>query len=204
MCKIIKRLLICALLVVFCWTWDIAADRKKLNDSLIRLHVVANSDETVDQEIKLQVRDAVLKSIQSDLRKIKDIRLAKEYIRDNLSRIQEAANETLIALGVEQRAIATFCQETFNIRHYDTFSLPAGVYDSLRIVIGAGEGRNWWCVAFPSLCFPATTEEFEAVAVNSGLSPKLVDTISNGGRHRLRFFCLEKLGQVQKCLFTGK
>lgn len=204
MYKILKRLLICALIASLCWTLGVLSDRRELDNGLIRFHVVANSDSETDQSIKLQVRDAVLNSIREDLQTVGDISAAKEYIQHNLPKIQTIANETLNRLGVEQNAVATFCREAFDVRHYDTFSLPAGVYDSLRIVIGEGAGHNWWCVAFPSLCLPATTEGFDAVAADAGLSKSLTKTLSRESDFEIRFLLLDKLGQLRNRSFSGK
>ncbi len=202
--KLMKRLLICTVVMLLCWIFGICADRQKLNDSLIRFHVVANSDSESDQNIKLQVRDAVISSIQSDLQKIGDIEEAKEYLARNIPKIRQIANETLYRLGVEQKAEVTLCKEVFDIRHYDTFSLPAGIYDSLRIVIGDGNGQNWWCVAFPTLCLPATADEFTSIAVDAGLSESLVNTISNQKDYKLRFYFLDKIGALQISAYSGK
>jgi stage II sporulation protein R len=204
MYQFLKRLGICAAIALFCWTLGVLSDRQELNKSLIRFHVVANSDSASDQDIKLRVRDAVLSSIQEDLKKIGDIDAAKAYIRENIPKIQSVANDTLERLGVDQQALVSFCRETFDIRHYDTFSLPAGVYDSLRIVIGSGEGHNWWCVTFPSLCLPATAESFDAVAADAGLSQSLTRTISGEGELQIRFLLLDKLGQLHSRMFPGK
>lgn len=204
MYKILKRLGICALIALLCWTLGILSDRQELSSGLIRFHVVANSDRESDQNIKLQVRDAVLAGIREDLRSIGDIETAKAYIRENLPKIQTVANDTLQRLGVDQQALVSFCREAFDIRHYDTFSLPAGVYDSLRIVIGEGAGHNWWCVAFPTLCLPATAEGFEAVAADSGLSESLTHTLSGGADFQIRFLLLDKLGALQNRVFSGK
>ena len=204
MYKLMKRLLVCVILTAICWTVVLVRDRRLLNENLIRFHVVANSDTDADQRIKLQVRDAVLNSIQKDLTAIRDIDSAKQYLTENLPKIQTIANTTLNDLGIDQKAVVSFCRESFEVRHYDTFSLPAGVYDSLRIVIGEGNGRNWWCVAFPALCLSATSREFESVAVDSGLSESLTSTISDRNHHQIRFFLLEQLGSLQNIAFADK
>ncbi len=204
MYKMIKRLLICLAISMLCWSWSILSEQKELTQGVIRFHVVANSDDEYDQKVKLQVRDAVINSIQEDMQKIADIAAARDYIQENLSQIQMIANNTLQKIGVEQNAIVTFCRETFDIRHYDTFSLPAGVYDSLRIIIGEGAGHNWWCVTFPSFCIPATSDGFEAVAADAGLSRDLVDTLSHNNKHRIRFYVLDKIGSLQNIVLTGK
>ena len=131
-------LAICLLLAVSVWTWGLLRDRQYLNEELIRLHVVANSDSEQDQNIKLQVRDAIVASLSEGMADIGDVQAAKDYLQENLSKIETVANKTLEAAGVDSRAVVTLCKEAFDIRKYDTFTLPAGVYESLRIVIGEG------------------------------------------------------------------
>lgn len=201
--KFWKRIVVCGFLAAFCWSIFLIADRKKLHDGLIRFHVVANSDSEEDQSIKYNVRDAVLESISTDLRKISDIDEAKEYLQDNLPKIQKIVDRTLETLGFEGGSCVSLCREAFDIRHYDTFSLPAGVYDSLRIVIGDGLGRNWWCVSFPSLCIPATTSGFADAAVSAGFSKPLVQTLSGNEDYEIRFYFLNQLGKLENIFFQG-
>ena len=91
-------------------------------------------------------------------------------------------------------------EECFDIRHYDTFSLPSGVYTSLRVEIGEAEGKNWWCVAFPSLCMPATSEKFAEVAVDAGLSDKLTQSISGNEKVEILFYFLDLIGNLENFL----
>ena len=200
----IRRIALVAFVVMCIYGWGIVTDSQALHDELLRLHVVGASNSVEDQEVKLRVRDAVLGSIREDLQQMADVSAARDYIRENLPKIQSVANETLEMLGVDQRAVATFCKETFDVRHYDTFSLPSGVYDSLRIVIGEGAGHNWWCVTFPTLCLPATTEGFEAVAADAGLSSGLTRTLSRENDFELRFLLLDKLGRLRSSRSAGK
>lgn len=178
------------------WTVGLVRDRAFLNRELIRLHVVANSDSDEDQAVKLRVRDAVLDSIRSDLKMVGDVNQAKAYLRENLPKIQAAANRTLEAAGVDAQAVVTLEKEAFDIRRYDTFSLPAGVYESLRIVIGEGAGRNWWCVAFPELCLGAAGTDFCETAQAAGMSQGLTESLTQEDCS-IRFFLLDALGQLE-------
>lgn len=191
-----KRIGICLLLAALMWTVGLVRDRAFLNRELIRLHVVANSDSDEDQAVKLRVRDAVLDSIHSDLKMVGDINQAKAYLRENLPKIQAAANRTLEAAGVDAQAVVTLEKEAFDIRRYDTFSLPAGVYESLRIVIGEGAGRNWWCVAFPELCLGAAGADFCETAQAAGMSQGLTESLTQEDCS-IRFFLLDALGQLK-------
>lgn len=198
-----NRIWFCLILAAAGWTAVLLADRATLREELIRFHVVANSDSAEDQSIKLQVRDAVIESIQKDLERVSDIDAAKAYIQENIPKIQETAERALETAGVDSQAVVTLCKEAFDTRHYDTFSLPSGVYESLRIVIGEGEGHNWWCVAFPSLCVPATEADFEEVAVGAGFSDSLSQTLSKAGSYEVRFYLLDQLGKLENIFFEG-
>ena len=193
---------LCLILTVSVWTLGLLRDRQYLDQELIRLHVVANSDSESDQAVKLQVRDAIVASLTEGMADIGDVQAAKTYLRENLTKIERIANDTLEAAGVDSQAVVTLCKESFDIRKYDTFTLPAGVYESLRVVIGEGEGHNWWCVAFPSLCMGATSEEFEEAAQTSGMDNTLSETLA--GEYELRFYLLDLLGRVENLCFREK
>ena len=190
-------------LAVFVWCGTLLSDRNQLNEQLIRLHVVANSDSEADQNIKLKVRDAVLESMKNDLSNIADVENARAYLLNNLPKIQKAANDTLKADGFEEEAVVKLCKETFDTLYYDTFTLPAGVYEALRITIGAGAGNNWWCVVFPSLCIPATSDEFADTAVGAGFSESLSGALSGEQKYEVRFLLLDSLGKLENILFEG-
>lgn len=202
--KIWKRILICTCIPALIWGTQILSDRRQLRQELIRFHVVANSDAPQDQAVKLEVRDAVLQSIRRDLQMAADMDAAKIYLQENLPKIQRIANEALESAGFSEKAVVSLCQETFDTRIYDTFTLPAGVYESLRIVIGEGKGHNWWCVAFPNLCLPAASEEFEDAAAGAGFSEDLTKTLADRENYEVRFFLLDALGQLENILYTGK
>lgn len=195
--------MICSILVIVVYGINLTSDREKLQRELIRLHVVAHSDSEKDQKIKLRVRDAVLESMREDLSQIGNVEAAKEYLQENLPKIEKLANDTLHAAGFTEKAVVSLKKEIFDTRYYETFSLPAGVYESLRIVIGEGAGKNWWCVAFPALCLPATTAEFEDAAIAAGFSDDLSSTLSGEESYRLRFFLLDAVGKLENILFAG-
>ena len=198
--KILKRVGFCACFAALAWIWGLLADRETLNEELLRLHVVADSDSAADQDIKLRVRDAVLASISENLANIGDFSQAETYIRENLPKLEQVANDTLKMLGVSDEAVVTLQKEVFDTRVYDTFTLPAGVYEALRITIGSGEGKNWWCVVFPTLCVPATSEGFEDVAAGAGFPESLTKSLE--GEYEIRFYLLDLLGKLEGYLFT--
>lgn len=198
-----KALGICFLLAALVWCGTLIADRQRLSQELIRLHVVANSDTPQDQELKLRVRDAVTESLGRALADVQDVEAAKAYLQENLPKLQALANGVLEQAGSAQRAVVKLCREGFPARDYDTFSLPAGIYESLRIVIGEGEGHNWWCVVFPGLCTPETGEEFSDAAAGAGFPDALTGALTGEDGYELRFFLLDKLGELEK-LFKNR
>ena len=201
--KMIRKIGICLCISSLVWVGGIIADRERLNENLIRLHVVAASDSREDQDLKLLVRDAVTESLQEAMADIRDTEQAKAYLQENLDRIGEIANGVLASNGCQDTAVVTLCKEVFDVRHYDTFSLPSGIYDALRITIGEGQGHNWWCVVFPSLCIPATSDGFSDVAVGAGFPDALTAALEGEAGYEIRFFLLEALGELEIMLQGG-
>lgn len=186
-----------AVIAAVIWFCGVFQDRQTLSEQIVRLHVVANSDSEEDQELKLRVRDAVIDTLSDAMTGLKDVDDVKAFLRENLEMIQSAARKILDEAGISDTVSVTLTQEAFDTRVYDTFTLPAGVYESLRITIGEGEGHNWWCVVFPRLCTPVTSSEFEDAAVGAGFSDTLSVTVSNDDGYEIRFFLLECLGRIQ-------
>lgn len=197
--RMFKCLVLVAMIVVGTYVGALIADRQSLERNLVRLHVVAQSDNQQDQDIKLQVRDAVLRVL--DMTDKENIRQAKAYIQSKLPAIEQVANDTLAQLGSTQRAVVSFVKEKFPIRHYDTFSLPSGIYESLRITIGDGEGQNWWCVVFPKLCVAATSNGMEDIAAGAGFSQELVETIARKNGYQIRFYFLDLIGKMENLFY---
>ena len=190
--KKLKCIEIVLFIVAFVWLGGLLADKQALREDILRLHVVAASDSEEDQAVKLQVRDAILGSLQEGLSDLTDVEKAKEYVLEMLPKLEEAANQVLSEAGFDEKATVTLTQEEFPVREYDSFTLPSGVYNALRVVIGEGEGHNWWCVVFPQLCISATAEEF---AEESNFSDTMNDTLT--GQYEIRFWLLDKLGQIE-------
>ncbi len=183
----------------------ISREQKQLQENLLRLHVVANSDSGEDQAVKLKVRDGVLDLLDSAMEGLTTLEEAKKYVTEHLPQIEAEANRILKEAGSQMKAVATFALETFPTRVYDTFRLPAGVYESLRITIGQGQGHNWWCVLFPTLCIPATTEGFEETAEASGMSQELSRTLTRQtGYYDVRFRIMDLMGQLKGKLHGEK
>ncbi len=121
-------------------------------DDVIRLHVLANSDSEYDQSLKLYVRDAVLLYVDALINGVSDKEEAERILEASTESIREAAKLAVSEYGGEYDVNVTLSVEEYPRRVYGSVTLPAGSYTSLRVMIGAAEGENWWCVLFPQLC----------------------------------------------------
>ena len=139
-----------------------------VNEDLLRLHIVANSDYGLDQKIKLMLRDEMICLLRNDLEAANDKNQAIEKVRVALPDIEKACNEFLMSKGINYGAKVLLESANFPDRQYGSLFVPAGKYDALRIILGEGEGKNWWCVLFPPLCFIDLTSEVESVDVMAG------------------------------------
>lgn len=198
-----KRTLALVLLIVSALTVSVCAalqvQQQRMSEKIIRLHVVANSDSGADQAIKLHVRDAVLAAARQALQDADD---PQQAIAQALPQLEAAANAALAAQGSRETARVSFRRELFPTRDYDTFSLPSGVYRSLRVTIGAGGGHNWWCVIFPSLCVPATADGFVQAAEAGGFTRAEIGLMTQADEgYVLKFRSLELLQALKKALF---
>ena len=171
----------------------------EIYDSVVRLHVLANSDSEYDQALKLQVRDGVLASTAELLSDCTTREQALEIIGANLETIRRSALEVIEREGAEYDVTVKLCEEDYPTKNYESVCFPAGRYMSLQVCIGEAEGKNWWCVLFPGLCLSAASKtDAEQAFIQAGLTPeqyKLV-TESEGAKYKLRFKFLEILQQT--------
>ena len=157
-----KKHLTTALCVLLCALFIAAIPtdaEASIYEDTVRLHVLANSDSEADQELKLALRDEVLREYGRSLSVFDSASDAKAALREKTAEIEAFCNSKLSELSDEgYTARVTLTEEWYETRDYEDFSLPRGYYTSLRIIIGSGEGQNWWCVMFPPLCLDAATE----------------------------------------------
>lgn len=189
-----------ALAVTLLWgAWSLHR-QDDLQEKMIRLHVIANSDSDADQNLKLCVRDAVLCRAEDILRQSTDMTEARARLRDSLPDIGDAAAQELAAQGSGYSVSVALEDTEFPRKTYDGFALPAGEYLALRVVIGAGEGRNWWCVVYPPLCTTAACE-LEGVALEGGMTADDLSLMTgeNAG-YVLRFRSLELWERLRQWL----
>lgn len=145
------------------------ATQVRLASQVIRLHVLANSDSEEDQALKLEVRDRVLETTSALLAGETEPQAAAVLLDQHLDDIAQTAAQEISAQGHDDRVEVRLEQTWFPTRQYQGISLPAGNYLALRVLIGAAEGHNWWCVVFPNLCLPAVSERaLEASTLTPG------------------------------------
>ncbi len=183
--------LLLILAVVLLWGMWSVSRQQALSDKVVRLHILANSDTESDQTLKLQVRDAVLEEAEQLLQSCGDREEAQRVLNRALPEIQTLAENEIAARGYDYAVTAELTDTAFPTREYGDFTLPAGRYLALRIVIGAGEGHNWWCVVFPPLCAESVTDVAET-AMSAGFSEddvKLMTEEENG--YVLKFKSIE-------------
>lgn len=149
----------------------------ELADKVVRLHVLANSDSEEDQALKLQVRDAVLDRAEALLAQTVSREEAEGKLRGQLLEFERLAEAVVRDSGYDYEVTAELADTEFPTREYEGFTLPAGEYLALRILIGEAAGRNWWCVVFPPLC-TAATADVPASAMAAGFTEDEVRLIT--------------------------
>jgi len=179
---------LCAAVLISCFP---IRGEEKIYDSMIRLHVLAESDSDEDQARKLRVRDAVLEVLADRMEEAHSYEDAAAAVSSMLGEIEETARR--IVQG-ECTVRAELGRERYPVRTYENYTLPAGEYSSLRVILGEGEGQNWWCVLFPQLCTAQASESaFYEDFIAAGFTPEQYRLIKNesGVRYRIRFRILE-------------
>lgn len=172
-----------------------------LEQKVIRLHVIANSDSEADQALKLRVRDRVLVLAEDILRQSRDMEEARQRLAEALPQLQQTAAEEIAAQGSRYTVSAGLEETEFPTREYDGFALPSGEYLALRVVIGEGAGKNWWCVVFPPLC-TAAASDVPAVALDAGLTDQEVALITEADEGYILKFKSVELWQALKAKLT--
>ena len=167
----------------------------EIYEDTIRLHILANSDSAEDQSLKLKIRDRLLLEYGNLLQGSASVSEAKNLTSGLIPNIERDAKEWIIELGYDYDVRATLTTEWYETRDYEDFTLPCGYYTSLRLIIGEGEGKNWWCVMYPPLCMEMATEQAPS---DDGLIDYTKEEIllikSNG--YNVKFKILEDLSRV--------
>lgn len=196
-----RRVLALFVACLVCTALWAEATQVRLASQVIRLHVLANSDSEEDQALKLEVRDRVLETTSALLAGETEPQAAAVLLDQHLDDIAQTAAQEISAQGHDDRVEVRLEQTWFPTRQYQGISLPAGNYLALRVLIGAAEGQNWWCVVFPNLCLPAVSER---ALETSTLTPGQISLLQEEeASYVFRFKTLELWQSLKHRLMEG-
>lgn len=188
--KLLGKALVCGfVMAVIASFFPFAAACGGLPENVVRLHVVANSDSEEDQSVKLLVRDTVLEEAAKWYGGAQSMEEASSQLCTHLQSLGKTARTTLAENGMEYSAKVEMTEMYFSTRDYGTFRLPAGRYRTLRVTLGEGQGKNWWCVVFPSLCLPAAGEEQSDLLLSLPESER--EIVENPEQFQVKFKAVE-------------
>lgn len=167
---------------------------EKISDKVLRLHIIANSNSFEDQNLKLKVRDKLLKDSQLYFANIHNISEAQKILCEHINDVISIAKDEIKKNGYNYDVTAEIKNTYFNTRVYNTVTLPAGNYNALNILIGEGKGKNWWCVIFPPMCLSSAKEQDE---LNDVLNPSEMDIVEGGEKYHIKFMVVELLENLK-------
>ena len=196
----VKSACIAFVLVVIYSLIPFQAQCGNISNDVFRLHILANSDSDYDQSVKLKIRDRVLEYSKSLFESASSKEEAESLISQNLDNITQVAQNELQNLGCGQNVRAEIKKMYFTTRYYDSYTLPSGMYDALRITIGSGKGHNWWCVMYPSICISAASEQDEKA--KKALDDGEYDIIKNE-KYSYKFKVVELFEKLCSCFKDG-
>lgn len=198
--KIILRLVATAVVMAFAFSMvSFAGACEDIESRVLRLHILANSDSESDQALKLKVRDAVLEISPEIFGDTSSKKEAMEKAEADLPKIIAEAERVIKEEGYNYSVRAELVNDKFNTRVYESFTLPAGDYDAVRIIIGSGSGHNWWCVMFPALCLPSA-EGNELQEELPEAEKCIVDNNENSSGYEIRFGVVEAISSFSDWL----
>lgn len=174
-----------------------AKTSEEICSDVLRLHVIANSDTSVDQNLKLRLRDYILKEGKDIFNGSVNVENAVEKIEPVLPELEKSAKAFVNQAGFDYDVKISLSNEYFTTRTYETVTLPAGKYLALRVVIGSGEGHNWWCVMFPPMCVPAADKKDE---IENVFSEKEIKLVESKPKYEPRFKVVEIYEQLKEII----
>lgn len=190
--NIIKSVFISTIICIIFSMIPFSASCKNVSGEVFRLHILANSDSKSDQALKIKVRDKVLKYTNSLYLKARNKQEAEKLTSDNLQSIANKAQNEVYNNGYNYQVKAEIKHMYFNTRYYDKVTMPSGFYNALRITIGKGEGHNWWCVMYPSLCVGSSTD-YNSLKENTNEQEY---NIMTGGNYNFKFKTVEYFEKI--------
>lgn len=174
-----------------------AKTSEEIRSDVLRLHVKANSDTSVDQNLKLRLRDYILQEGKDIFNGSVNVENAVEKIEPVLPELEKSAKAFVNQAGFDYDVKISLSNEYFTTRTYETVTLPAGKYLALRVVIGSGEGHNWWCVMFPPMCVPAADKKDE---IENVFSEKEIKLVESKPKYEPRFKVVEIYEQLKEII----
>ncbi|MCD8132929.1 MAG: stage II sporulation protein R [Clostridiales bacterium] len=170
-----------------------------ISDKILRFHVLANSDSSEDQALKLKVRDEVGTCLSAMLSDAASMEESENIVLENLTEIEQLASEVIQEEGYDYDVTVSLENCRFPEKTYDIYTFPSGNYEALRVVIGDGEGQNWWCVLYPNLCFSGSMYAVDE-ASGEKLSVELTDeeyaAILESGDYEVSFKILKFMNRI--------
>ncbi len=167
-----------------------------ISNEVFRLHILANSDSEKDQDLKMKVRDTVLEYTKSLFENASSKEEAEEVVFDNIEEINAVAKSVVMENGYNYPVKTEITNMYFTTRYYDSYTLPSGMYDALRITIGSGNGHNWWCVMYPSICISSAVEGDKKAKETFDSSQ--YDIVKNE-QYEYKFFIVELFENLCNC-----
>lgn len=171
---------------------------ENISDQVFRLHILANSDSAEDQQLKLKVRDEILKKGETVFASSNSLEETIELCKNNIALFQQIAEQCLKDNGSDYDVKVYVDKEYFNTREYDEITLPSGIYNALKIEIGQGKGHNWWCVMFPAICLSSVTDD----ELNKYLSEDEQKLVNSDSKYEVRFKIVEIYEKVKSKIIS--
>ena len=196
---LIKSALIAFVLTVIYSVIPFQAVCAEIPNDVFRFHILANSDTEEDQALKLKVRDKVLEKTKILFDTANSKSDAEKFVKANLETIEEIAQNEVYKNGYNYPVKAEIVNMHFDTRYYESYTLPAGMYDALRITIGNAKGHNWWCVMYPSICI--SSEESQDEAAKETFNDNQYDIVKNE-KYEYKFKVVELFERLSS-LFNG-
>lgn len=197
--KSFLKAVITAFVLSFILTQTIfTAQCEEIPENILRLHILANSDSEEDQNLKIKVRDHILRESTELFENADNKKEAVHITKTNLKKIVNNAQQYVYSLGYDYKVRGEIVQDMyFNTREYDSYTLPAGRYDAFRIIIGEGEGHNWWCVMFPPMCFSMAEENSDLTQV---LTDEQLEITENKPKYEYKLKIVEIYNELKEKL----
>lgn len=161
---------------------------RSISDEVLRIHILADSDSEADQNLKLKVRDEILEYTEDLYSSVTSKEEAVKITEKHINNIIKKAEDTLRQNGSNKKVSAEILDMNFSTRYYEDITMPSGTYTALRVTIGSGKGKNWWCVMYPSLCLYSASD---AKSLEDELSDKQYEVITHKPEYEFKFKFLE-------------